>query len=726
MRINAASRAWFFMSVAMLAVPVCAQAAPRSTDKTPARQAVPALQTRPQAQPTSAPEMVEVRSTGIVSTGARSAAKPMQMSNSPLSDIAMVSHFNNEEIRRTPVHVTADLLRSVPGFQVDDYQDGGIAQGIGARGWSSESDGNYIATFIDGSIRNVYSGILNGYNDLNPLIPELLGGMTVISGPFDARYGGNYASAGSIIITTRDYVGPGISVTGGSFGRARALVTLGRRLNSHASIYTAVEGLFDSGYRRNSVTRRINSFTKFVDRFNERDTLRVTAQAYITGYGQPYSIPLSYIQSGRMSERDPRSYIDRGANDQYTLNGQFEHVSGNFTLDANVFVNKTWLTRSTTTGLPGTTNVQHLYLDDRYTVGATVDPYWKFRLPNGGSWDFKVGAGTHVDFARNFHQLGENNVAYTAAVPGYYGSFLNMNRFTEIANGAYASTSISPLRWIKMTGGMRYDDFMYSVNDTRYGTGGISRPRVAAHTGAPSIKAALAINPVPFWTGFLNYGQSITSPDANTDIPVNSTLQPSKLGSEEAGMRFDYKPLNAHIQGSAYVTIDSNEIGFNQATLTQANLGKSHRSGYDADGAITLIKSKHAIIDLQANYNWVRARLVSTQTSFIPNVADWMAGYGVHATFPITDQKAIDLNVTHQFIGPQPLNSARTYTAPQYQRIATRVSYTDARLSNMRIWLSGIVFPGNRFAEDEWISGSTIYTAPQPRLTLEGGFSFGL
>ncbi|WP_264816326.1 TonB-dependent receptor plug domain-containing protein, partial [Gluconobacter kondonii] len=85
---------------------------------------------------------------------------------------------------------SADLLRSIPGFQVDDFQDGGIAQGIGARGWSTESDGNYVATYIDGSIRNVYSGVLNGYNDLNPLIPELINGLTVISGPFDVRYGG--------------------------------------------------------------------------------------------------------------------------------------------------------------------------------------------------------------------------------------------------------------------------------------------------------------------------------------------------------------------------------------------------------------------------------------------------------------------------------------------------------------------------------------------------------
>ena len=85
---------------------------------------------------------------GRTINGPISAAKPMLISNSPLSDIAVVSHLDNEQIRNTPVHVSADLLRSIPGFQVDDFQDGGIAQGIGARGWSTESDGNYVATYI--------------------------------------------------------------------------------------------------------------------------------------------------------------------------------------------------------------------------------------------------------------------------------------------------------------------------------------------------------------------------------------------------------------------------------------------------------------------------------------------------------------------------------------------------------------------------------------------------
>ncbi|MCP1214340.1 TonB-dependent receptor [Acetobacter okinawensis] len=666
---------------------------------------------------------------GRTINGPRSAAKPMLISNSPLSDIAVVSHLDNEQIRNTPVHVSADLLRSIPGFQVDDFQDGGIAQGIGARGWSTESDGNYVATYIDGSIRNVYSGVLNGYNDLNPLIPELINGLTVISGPFDVRYGGNFASAGSALFTTRDDVATGISASGGSYGKARVLGTYGKHIGN-VTVYSALEGMYETGYRQNGITRRINSFSKAVVDISPEDTFKISAQGYWTDYGQPGSIPLNYIQQGLISERAPRSDQDRGANNQYTLNAQFEHVHNNFTLDATLFFNKTWLIRQITLGLPGTVTPQREYLDDRYTLGAAIEPYWKFHLPNGGLFDIKTGITNHIDWARDFRIPGHDGVAYTAANSQYFSSFLNMNRFMEDNLSTYLSTSISPLPWIKMTGGARYDHFFYSINNTKYNsaTGGLLRQRLSTSVGTPTVKAAIAINPYKPVTIFVNYGQSVTSPDANSDITVNPSLAPTLLTSGEAGIRYDYLPLGAHIQGSSYKTIDSNEIGVNQATLQTQNMGKSYRWGFDTDAAITLLKYRGARLDLHGSYNWVHARLNTSTNNFIPNVADWLISYGLNATVPVDkiDRRALIMSFDHHFVGPQPLDKARNYTAPQYQRLSARLMYNDKKLSNMRIWMSAIVFPTNRFAEDAWISGSTIYTAPQPRLMLEGGFSFGL
>ncbi|MCQ8278522.1 TonB-dependent receptor plug domain-containing protein [Acetobacteraceae bacterium KSS8] len=689
------------------------------------------------AKPTSATsrkpkvEVITVAARGLHDrTGPNDAAKPMDLGTSPLNDIAEVSHLDNTQIRNTATHTSADLLRSIPGFAIDDFQNGGIAQGIGARGWPTESDGNYVATYVDGYIRNLYSGpSTNGYDDLNPLIPELIGGLTVVHGPFDVRYGGNFSSAGDVVFTTRDFTPTGFSLSGGSFGHVRGLATIGLQ-RGNLDFYTALEGMHEDGYRQNNKNERLNSFSKAVVHLDNGDTIRVTAQGYWTDYGQAGSIRQSLLESGAVPLTIAVNDHDRGAKNQYTLTGQYVHTQGNMTLDANVYADKALLIRQITRGDPGVFKPQNDYRDDRYTLGGGVEPYWLFKLQNGGSADLRTGVTTHVDFARVYRQPGVDGVPVEQ--PSVYSAItgvFSLSRFTEINPAAYISSSIKPWEWVKATGGVRYDEFTYDLYSTTYvkQSNSLRRQHIVTHTGTPTIKFGLALNPIKPVTVFANYGQSITSPNANTDLPSNPHLQSSRLGSEEIGVRYDYRPLDAHIQVSSYYTVNSNEIGTDQATLTQTNLGKSHRSGYDVDGSIALFRGQRVQLNVHGSYNYVRARLVSAATSFIPNVADWLADYGFDAYMPLPNGngKNLDLTVDHQFVGPQPLDSSRIFVAKQYQRIATKLTYNDPRQHNMRVWVSAIIFPENRLSEDAFVSSGAVYTAPQPFLTMEGGVSFG-
>jgi outer membrane receptor protein involved in Fe transport len=155
------------------------------------------------------------------------------------TDIASTFKLNQDDIQAQVTASTIDLFRNVPGVYVEDYGNGGIAQGIGMRGWAGNADGIYVASYIDGYQRNTYSsGNSNGYDDLNVLLPETIGSINVIKGPFDVRYGGMLAYGGSIVIKTADFVPTGFAQTFGSFGaavRSRVMAMTAPITNSTAS-----------------------------------------------------------------------------------------------------------------------------------------------------------------------------------------------------------------------------------------------------------------------------------------------------------------------------------------------------------------------------------------------------------------------------------------------------------------------------------------------------------
>ncbi len=146
------------------------------------------------------------------------------------------------------------------------------------------------------------------------MIPELLDQVTVVKGPFDTRYGGNFALAGSFIATTLDRMPNSLALSAGSYGHYRGLASVGFS-NEKMSYYTAVRAVSDDGFQTNADQKQYTTFSKLGLPFGSGQ-LTFSLQTYNLKHGSPGYLDLINLETGAISKRDAVSLTDGGAKDQ--------------------------------------------------------------------------------------------------------------------------------------------------------------------------------------------------------------------------------------------------------------------------------------------------------------------------------------------------------------------------------------------------------------------------
>lgn len=694
---------------------------------TPAGKAVPAQAAKGQGQQSGAVVAAARAEAVEVSGQSHTAAQKLNLGKSVENDIATVYRLTQKDIQAQATSSSIDLFRNVPGVYVEDYGNGGIAQGFGMRGWSGNSNGNYVAAYIDGYQRNMYSGAQsNGYNDLNVLIPEIIGDINVIKGPFDTRYGGMLAVGGSVVIHTADFYRTGFSQRFGSFGESRSLLSYGYdggRLKS----YVVFEGGRDAGYRDNAAQDKVNLFSKTTYFITPEDKLSFSAQIYNANYGQPGYIPISVA---RVNPKAAMNMEDRGDKTQETFNFNFTHTHGNFQLDANLFVDNVYLYRSITRGYyPASVPraEQNASIDSRTTVGAGVDPYWKFKLPLGMQLDLRAGALVHVDMAKAWNYPALNNQAIPAP-QAYFGSinYFNKADFTEINPSLYLDVGFKPVKWMKISAGFRYDSFIFSDNVLSWvKPNNLLRQYITDWAGHISPKLGIAFYPATGLTLYGNMGEAVQAPNAVLQLNLNPSLKTSPMRSYEGGLAYDNTKLGFHFGADVYTTNASSEIGTSTTTGALENIGSSLRVGEDFDARLFLIRNSHIELDVAANYSRVRARLTGNSWGYVQFVPDEQKDYQINVSAPVhfwgDPNERLAFNFAHQFIGETKLSTDGRQSSSPYQRIQGKLTYSNPTRHNLSLYLSAIAFPTDRFSEINYYAAGVRYVGVEPRFRIQGG-----
>jgi hypothetical protein len=676
---------------------------------------------------------------------------PTTLSVSPDAGIAAVYTLNQKDISGLVVTTANDLLRAIPGVEVANLGNGGIPNGVTIRGWGYVSDGTAVRGVIDGATNNFASGPnANGSDDLNILIPEIVGSINVIKGPFDTRWSGNYAYAGTAIFSTIDSAPNRAAVSVGSYGKERIVATLGNGEKPDTTkYYVAVDASTDSGYRDNNSEDKVNIFSKLTTQIGAKDTLKLSGQLYNDVFGQPGYIRTDLVQQGLISEKSATDNNTKGWRHSQGATLEWQHRDAIFNFDANAYLQHITQYRSierySTTDINNNYYPENAFHDKRWTVGLGFNPWANFKIA-GIDAIFRAGTDLRGDFINTVRAPAFNNqlVAQPTLLDAWT-SFFNYTQGTIWNPDLYGELSLKPASWVKITGGVRDDWFNYNANLTVYsGTAtGVASPytpgppvgtpaslatyHVNGWSSQPTVHGGIAISPGAGFTLLGNFGEGITSQWLNQvtaksgvnypTLYLTPNLAPTKLNTKEVVLKYDNDALGLNIEGGAYSTLNQGELGTDPATGNPVNLGKSVRKGWDIDARVRLYDRDGTSLRIGGNYNQVSARLRGSGY-FVAGTPPWTAGWNLDAATPVgpNDQK-LRLNIQHSFVGGSYLtNGPATIvlsTSPttgnvygsgvlrngELDRLAFKLQYERPQTRNLRVWFSGIVYTGDRFAE---------------------------
>jgi len=632
---------------------------------------------------------------------------------------AATTILDANDIRRTPiVNSYVDLFRPLPGFNVNNFGQGGIGNGIAIRGFTDLEHGRDVAYFIDGVPINEVSSIHTpNYADLNILIPETVDRLEVIRGPFSALYGDSNLG-GSVNIVTKRFDSDGeVKGYGGYFNTGRGIVTYSQPRGPEGTIvpYLAAEGYTTDGYRDNQGYRRYNLFGKATAPTKFGDfTLR--AQFYGGDWGAPGYINRDLVASGQLSPKTAVNPTDGGSKElqNLILNYALGDLDQAFTMTG--FVTHDYFIRYADFG-----GGQRGQKEDRTTIGFTLRKTWTSRLFDLMPAQVFVGTNFRND------SVGATQMPTVGRVQSG-PDVVNLN-YTEQGLGEYIQAQLQPLPWIKLTGGTRYDHFWYNVDNHLPSTAG-----TMPDTGVWSPKAGLALTPVSWLEIFANYGEGFRSPSAADNIVSATAIKPIKLRSREVGIQLQPSPRVKFLADLWYTTL-SQEVFQAAPGLDPQNLGSSIREGYDIEARYYVRQDRQGQASVFLNYTQIRAVLTDQSQAhavFVPNVPAYIVKIGTDVDVPIGGQDSPHRGggqLYLELIGKKNLTEDGIITTSPYQRISGRVFY--GHQSGWTGFVDLIWYPSDRLSETAVNFGNPtgatsadIFVNPQAPFALMVGASY--
>lgn len=646
----------------------------------------------------------------IVVTGEEIVEKT-ELSKSPAAAPASVTVLKYSEQEKRNTRDYTDLLRTVTGVAANSFDQGGVGFGFALRGFSERSNGGNVAYSIDGVPINFPGHVSsNGYGDLFPLIPELVDTFILVRGPFDVRFGA-FDLGGSLEITTMDHPPNGLELSVGNFDFERGLVVYGLgsgRVSGYGSLMASSLG----GYRDNSEFHQINTFDKFLFPML-RGTGSLRLQVYNSDFGAPTYLNRVLLNSGVLEPTDAVNPFDGGSTAMENVVFNYKE-DGDQPLSATAYFvhenHKRWATRTFTMPIDPGRAGQFLTADYRFVLGGSLEKYTKWDLPNDMGIGLLVGGGVRYDTvdSEQFSSIRRNPVRTTADV-----------NFDETDPFFYTQLDFKPVKWVKLTGGFRYDHIFYNIEDN------FRRLMVSPDEGFLSPRAGISISPVKGLDFFSNYGRGFRPPSAITELGLDPNLEAAENETIEGGVQYNSPDGVWHFLADVYHTTFTNELQGRPAPLPPIALGPSERNGFDVEAKVRVWKDRGRSLSLFANFSALDGELVNRPTgTSIPDVADFFGTYGFDFVTPLPANNSphiFTVSAMQRWEGPKPLTTTRNLSTKTYSRVDVRLSYTNTNWHGFSAFLNMIIYPDRRYEETAFTFGNDVGVSPKAPFTIQGG-----
>lgn len=497
------------------------------------------------------------------------------------------------DIERLPATTLADVIQALPGFHVLLGADSGLAPAPVARGFFGGGEAEYVKLLIDGvPVSDAESGLV----DWRRLPAFAIERIEALRGPGSVVYG-DTALGGVVQVFTRaraETFGR-VNVSGGSFGARNVGGEFGQPFGAAALSLVASYGATD-GFRARSALRE--GFTGASFR-HTRDSRQWTARASFNYLAreEPGALTAEQLSSDR-TVSDPMFSADRDTNRrghgairfasnagrlQYSILG---HVSG-----------RTGERFRTLLLAPGLGDRAHRDISTR-SAGVTVENSVDLSgLPGASTLRFGVDV-VRSDVDTEYHGLNPDN-RLTSSIGEFGGDR------TQFA--AYAAQSLDLHVRVRLHAGIRWDRLADEIGD--------ETTRAAHDAWSPRIGTAVLVTdsarPI---TAFGQVSRAFKAPTVDqlfdprpfpdfqggTFLVSNPALEPQRATNVEGGLRRASPTFRWELV--VYRMRVKNEIDFDPATFTYANIRRSTHTGAEVDATLF----PRSRVAAAFNYAWTR------------------------------------------------------------------------------------------------------------------------
>ena len=424
-------------------------------------------------------------------------------------DSASQGAVTGETLRKQPLLRPAEALEAVPGMAVTQHSGDGKANQYFLRGYNLDH-GTDFATWVAGMPVNMPTHAHGqGYTDLNFLIPELVSRVLYNKGPYFAE-NGDFASVGTARILYADRLPSNVAtLTGGSFGYARALAVGSPEVGGGNLVYGFEYQQSDGPWERPNRFSKYNGVLRYAQG-TPANGFNVTAMGYKASWNATDQIPQRAVDAGLVGLFGTLDPTDGGDSYRYSLSGEWRQTEGDISRAAslyaiksklNLFSNFTYFLDNPVHG------DQFEQAEERVVLGGEASQTWL------AGW-----GGRPVSNTLGLQLRGDRLRPVALYTTGARQRLLTTreDRVSIASISPYFSNTVAWTNWFRTIAGVRADFFRFDVSSDTPENSGKNDDSIV------SPKLSLVFGPWANTEYFVNWGQGFHSNDARgTTITID-------------------------------------------------------------------------------------------------------------------------------------------------------------------------------------------------------------
>lgn len=625
--------------------------------------------------------------------------------------------FTGTEVNERPFSRPAEALEVVPGLIITQHSGDGKANQYFLRGFNLDH-GTDLAISVDSMPVNMRThGHGQGYADLNFLIPELIGLVSVKKGPYFADEG-DFSSVGAVHVSLIDTVKKSVALaTVGSFGYRRVFGVTSAKAGEGNLLVAGEVNTYNGPWDYPDKLRKLNAVVRYTEGTIDNG-LSLTGMAYSNRWNSTDQVPLRAITSGLIGLYSALDPTDGGNSDRFSISGRWAQSDKDGSSKVNFYAIKSSLDlyNNFTFFLDDPVNGDQFHQhDDRVLAGLNASHTFN-----------SVFAGlpmqTEIGFQSRYDDI---KVSLSDAVQRQFLSGTRNDKVKEGSVGVFAQNTIHWTSWFRSYVGYRGD--FYNANVQSF-INPANSGNANASIGSP--KFGLVFGPIAKTEFFFNAGEGFHSNDARgvtiKETPDGTSSVDSapflvKTRGAEIGIRTRAIP-NLDSSVSLFVLDSASEILFVGDAGDTEPSRPSRRYGiewsnhykpyswlsFDGDLAVTHARFRGDNSDQAAAYaelvGYPQSQIGNAPGSFIPGAPNMIASAGVR----LGEATGWFAALRYRYFGPRPLTEDGAFVSPATGLLNGQVGY---RFENgWRIQLDAYNLTDSRSDQITYAYGSMLKT----------------